>query len=308
MQEVHRAGLFRRNSGRACSTCSARGPSTGMPTRTQQCDLISCAYASHGDTKHVLLFPEDPAEAFEFGAAGVRSCRPAADADLRHARSRHRHEPPAVRGRLKWDDSTALRPRQGDDGGGPGSRPGLRPLPGCRRRRHSATAPIRARIRPRARSSPAAPRATATRRYTEDGAPTSTTCSGCCASSRPRRTWCRGRCRPMPASRPKYGVIYFGSTAPAMDEAIRPDRGPRPSAGPACAFAASRSIRSVDQLRRRPRFRLRGRAEPRRAAALADRQRMRRRSGAAGADPALSTARRSPRASSPRRSAIISTS
>src|SRR5215204_1237820 len=44
------------------------GPSTGMPTRTQQCDVISCAYASHGDTKHVLLFPEDPREAFEFGA------------------------------------------------------------------------------------------------------------------------------------------------------------------------------------------------------------------------------------------------
>ena len=44
------------------------GPSTGMPTRTQQCDLISCAYASHGDTKHVMLFPEDPNEAFEFGA------------------------------------------------------------------------------------------------------------------------------------------------------------------------------------------------------------------------------------------------
>src|SRR6202165_2826064 len=38
------------------------GPSTGMPTRTQQCDIIACAYASHGDTKHVLLFPEDPAE------------------------------------------------------------------------------------------------------------------------------------------------------------------------------------------------------------------------------------------------------
>ena len=40
------------------------GPSTGMPTRTQQCDLLSCAYASHGDTKHVLLFPADPAECF----------------------------------------------------------------------------------------------------------------------------------------------------------------------------------------------------------------------------------------------------
>ncbi|MCP5093495.1 MAG: 2-oxoacid:acceptor oxidoreductase subunit alpha [Gammaproteobacteria bacterium] len=40
------------------------GPSTGMPTRTQQCDIISCAYASHGDTMHVLLFPADPAECF----------------------------------------------------------------------------------------------------------------------------------------------------------------------------------------------------------------------------------------------------
>lgn len=44
------------------------GPSTGMPTRTQQSDLLSCAYASHGDTKHVLLFPEDPHECFEFAA------------------------------------------------------------------------------------------------------------------------------------------------------------------------------------------------------------------------------------------------
>jgi 2-oxoglutarate ferredoxin oxidoreductase subunit alpha len=40
------------------------GPSTGMPTRTQQCDLIACAYASHGDTRHVLLFPADPSECF----------------------------------------------------------------------------------------------------------------------------------------------------------------------------------------------------------------------------------------------------
>jgi 2-oxoglutarate ferredoxin oxidoreductase subunit alpha len=44
------------------------GPSTGMPTRTQQSDVIACAYASHGDTKHVLLFPEDPTECFEFSA------------------------------------------------------------------------------------------------------------------------------------------------------------------------------------------------------------------------------------------------
>ncbi|MET1256158.1 2-oxoacid:acceptor oxidoreductase subunit alpha [Aliikangiella maris] len=44
------------------------GPSTGMPTRTQQSDIISAAYASHGDTKHVLLLPCDPAECFEMTA------------------------------------------------------------------------------------------------------------------------------------------------------------------------------------------------------------------------------------------------
>ena len=44
------------------------GPSTGMPTRTQQSDVMACAYASHGDTKHVLLFPADPNECFTLGA------------------------------------------------------------------------------------------------------------------------------------------------------------------------------------------------------------------------------------------------
>jgi 2-oxoglutarate/2-oxoacid ferredoxin oxidoreductase subunit alpha len=47
------------------------GPSTGMPTRTQQADILSCAYASHGDTKHVLLFPEDPHECFDFSALSL---------------------------------------------------------------------------------------------------------------------------------------------------------------------------------------------------------------------------------------------
>ena len=44
------------------------GPSTGMPTRTQQADLIGAAYASHGDTKHPMLLPMDPGECFTFGA------------------------------------------------------------------------------------------------------------------------------------------------------------------------------------------------------------------------------------------------
>ncbi|HEX7111680.1 MAG TPA: 2-oxoacid:acceptor oxidoreductase subunit alpha, partial [Mizugakiibacter sp.] len=47
------------------------GPSTGMPTRTQQADILACAYASHGDTRHVLLFPEDPHECFEFAAQAL---------------------------------------------------------------------------------------------------------------------------------------------------------------------------------------------------------------------------------------------
>jgi 2-oxoglutarate ferredoxin oxidoreductase subunit alpha len=45
------------------------GPSTGMPTRTQQCDFLLCAYASHGDTKHVLLFPANPEECFYMAIA-----------------------------------------------------------------------------------------------------------------------------------------------------------------------------------------------------------------------------------------------
>jgi 2-oxoglutarate ferredoxin oxidoreductase subunit alpha len=45
------------------------GPSTGMPTRTQQGDLMLCAYASHGDTRHICLYPADPREAFEFAVA-----------------------------------------------------------------------------------------------------------------------------------------------------------------------------------------------------------------------------------------------
>ena len=47
------------------------GPSTGMPTRTQQGDLIGAAYASHGDTKHPLLFPSTPKECFDFAAEAL---------------------------------------------------------------------------------------------------------------------------------------------------------------------------------------------------------------------------------------------
>ncbi|MEM7078101.1 MAG: 2-oxoacid:acceptor oxidoreductase subunit alpha [Pseudomonadota bacterium] len=47
------------------------GPSTGMPTRTQQSDILSSAYASHGDTRHPVLFPSTPKECFDFGAQAL---------------------------------------------------------------------------------------------------------------------------------------------------------------------------------------------------------------------------------------------
>jgi len=80
------------------------GPSTGMPTRTQQSDVLACAYASHGDTKHVLLFPEDPHECFDFAA----QCLDLADrlqtpvfmmSDLDIGMNQRLSAP------MKWDDS-----------------------------------------------------------------------------------------------------------------------------------------------------------------------------------------------------------
>ena len=167
-------------------------PSTGMPTRTQQADLLSCAYASHGDTKHVLLLPEDPTEAFEMGAQAFdladRLQTPIfVMLDLDIGMQDWLTEP------FAWDDSARDGPRQGDDRGRARGRPRLRPLPRRRRRRHRRTAPIPARIRRRAASSRAARRRTATRATPRTASPTSTTCSGCSASSRPRRRWCRPR-------------------------------------------------------------------------------------------------------------------
>lgn len=79
------------------------GPSTGMPTRTQQGDLLSCAYASHGDTKHVLLFPSTPTECFEmmadaFDLADRLQTLIFVMSDLDLAMNNHMADP------LDWDD------------------------------------------------------------------------------------------------------------------------------------------------------------------------------------------------------------
>jgi len=79
------------------------GPSTGMPTRTQQADIISSAYASHGDTKHVLLFPSTPAECFDltvkaFDLADRLQTVVMLISDLDLGMNNHMSPP------LKWDD------------------------------------------------------------------------------------------------------------------------------------------------------------------------------------------------------------
>jgi len=80
------------------------GPSTGMPTRTQQADILASAYASHGDTRNVLLFPADPAECFSMTAGAFdiadRLQTPVlVMSDLDLGMNKHLCPP------LSWDDS-----------------------------------------------------------------------------------------------------------------------------------------------------------------------------------------------------------
>lgn len=80
------------------------GPSTGMPTRTQQSDILLAAYASHGDTKHVLIFPANPKECFElqalsFDLADRLQTPILVMIDLDLGMNEHMSPP------LKWDDS-----------------------------------------------------------------------------------------------------------------------------------------------------------------------------------------------------------
>ena len=155
------------------------GPSTGMPTRTQQADLLSSAYASHGDTKHVLLLPEDPHECFEHAAAALdladRLQTPVfVMTDLDIGMNQRLCEA------LRLGRGAGLRPRQGDDRRGARGRPRLRPLQrdvdgdGIPWRTLPGTHPSRAP------TSRAAPRATPMRATPSAAPTTSTTWSGCC--------------------------------------------------------------------------------------------------------------------------------
>jgi 2-oxoglutarate ferredoxin oxidoreductase subunit alpha len=194
------------------------GPSTGMPTRTQQGDVMSCAYASHGDTKHVLLFPEDPAEAFEFGAQAFdlaeRLQTPIfvmldLDIGMNHRLCRP----------LKWDDArkfdrgkvmTAADLDAGKDFGRYLDVDG----DGIPYRTYPGTHPVKGAFFTRGTSRDRYAR------YTEEGAPYADNMQRLLRKFETAKDLVP---RPLLANAEKptkYGVIYYGSTSPAMDEAI----------------------------------------------------------------------------------------
>jgi 2-oxoglutarate ferredoxin oxidoreductase subunit alpha len=194
------------------------GPSTGMPTRTQQCDLVSCAYASHGDTKHVLLFPENPTEAFEFGAKAFDLADRLQTTifvmlDLEIGMNNHLSRP------LSWDDSrtldrgkvmTAAELEAGRDFGRyldvDGDGIPYRTYPGT----HPTKGSYFTRGTSRDRYA----------RYTEEGPAYVDNMQRLLRKFETAKSLVPAPIRHDAEKPTRHGVIYFGSTAPAMDEAI----------------------------------------------------------------------------------------
>src|SRR3954452_9674167 len=194
------------------------GPSTGMPTRTQQCDVTSCAYASHGDTKHVLLFPEDPAEAFEFGATAFdladRLQTPIfVMLDLDIGMNHHLCRP------LTWDDARKLdrgKVMTHDDlaAGGDFGRYYDVDGDGIPYRTYPGTHPTRGAYFTRGTTRDAYAR------YTEEGGPYVENMQRLLRKFETAKRYVPGPIVQRAARTTRTGVIHYGSTAAAMDEAL----------------------------------------------------------------------------------------
>jgi 2-oxoglutarate/2-oxoacid ferredoxin oxidoreductase subunit alpha len=193
------------------------GPSTGMPTRTQQSDLLISAFASHGDTKHVLLIPDGPGEAFEFAASAFDFAERLQTLvfvmlDLDIGMNSHLTPP------FQWDDARAYdrgkvltgeeletisefgRYNDVDGDGVP-----YRTLPGA----HPTLGAYFTRGTSRDRFA----------RYTEDAGPYVDNMERLLRKFETARSLLP---RPVlkPAAKPtRVGIVHYGSTAPAMDEA-----------------------------------------------------------------------------------------
>ncbi|HEU4815507.1 2-oxoacid:acceptor oxidoreductase subunit alpha, partial [Janthinobacterium sp.] len=194
------------------------GPSTGMPTRTQQADILSCAYASNGDTRHVLLFPEDPKECFDFAATALdladRLQTPVfMMTDLDIGMNTRLCAP------LEWDDARRMdrgkvmhfdelesgrdfgRYLDVDDDGIP-----YRTLPGTHPKRGAYF------TRGTTKDSYA--------RYSEEGAVYVANMERLHKKFETAKTLVPAPVERRAAQPTRYGVLYFGSTSPAMTEAL----------------------------------------------------------------------------------------
>ena len=194
------------------------GPSTGMPTRTQQADLLVCAYASHGDTKHILMLPQDPRETFEFCAISFDLAERLQTPvfvleDLDIGMNEWLCEP------FTWDDKhtydrgkimTAEELEAGKTFGRyldvDGDAIAYRTLPGT----HPTKGAYFTRGTSRDRYA----------KYSEEGAVYQDNMQRLLRKLETAKTLVPKPVIKMAREKARYGVIYFGSTAPAMDEAM----------------------------------------------------------------------------------------
>lgn len=194
------------------------GPSTGMPTRTQQSDILIAAYASHGDTKHVLLFPQDPREAFEFAALSFDLCERLQTpvfvmVDLDIGMNEWLCEP------LAWDDSKQF------DRGKVLSAEDLEASANFARyedvdgdsithRTYPGTHPERGAFFTRGTSK------NRVAKYSEEGSDYIENMQRLLRKFESAKTIVPAPERKNAAEPTQVGVLYYGSTAPAMDEAL----------------------------------------------------------------------------------------
>jgi len=194
------------------------GPSTGMPTRTQQSDLLICAYASHGDTKHVLLLPKDPHESFEFAALSFdladRLQTPVfVLQDLDIGMNEWLCEPLSWDARRRFDRGKVMT-RDDLEAGKTfgryldvdGDAIAYRTLPGT----HPTRGAYFTRGTSRDRFA----------RYTEDGGAYTDNMQRLLRKIETAKTLVPAPVKRDAKLKTRYGAIYFGSTAAAMDEAL----------------------------------------------------------------------------------------
>jgi 2-oxoglutarate ferredoxin oxidoreductase subunit alpha len=194
------------------------GPSTGMPTRTQQSDVLSCAYASHGDTKHVLLFPQDPKEGFEMTAQAFdladRLQTPIFVLyDLDIGMNERLCEP------LTWDDSKRfdrgkVLSYQDLEAGKRFGRYLDLDADGITYRTYPGTHPSRGSFFTRGTSRDRYAR------YTEEGSAYVDNMQRLLKKFETAKDFVPGPVLRKAGKGSRFGVVYYGSTAPAMDEAL----------------------------------------------------------------------------------------